>query len=175
MRTTTLACCIGLALTAGHASAQSVTWDYDKEADFARYTTYVWVRGTPVPDEMNHKRVIAAVDSQLVLRGLRPAPAGSDPDLLIAYHANFSRDVQINAYVSDWGPRRLGGMRTGTARAEELLTGTLIVEMWDVRAESVVWRGIATREIDVKASPDKREKNINKAAEKLFKHYPPSR
>ena len=34
---------------------------------------------------------------------------------------------------------------------------------------------MASKEIDVKASPEKREKNINRAAEKLFKNYPPKK
>jgi hypothetical protein len=33
---------------------------------------------------------------------------------------------------------------------------------------------VATRDLDVKATPEQREKNINKAVEKLFKHYPPA-
>jgi hypothetical protein len=32
---------------------------------------------------------------------------------------------------------------------------------------------MATREVDVKADPIKRERNINRAAERLFKNYPP--
>jgi hypothetical protein len=36
-----------------------------------------------------------------------------------------------------------------------------------------VWRGIATRDVDTKASPEKRDKNIARATEKLFRNYPP--
>jgi hypothetical protein len=32
---------------------------------------------------------------------------------------------------------------------------------------------MATGDINTSASPDKREKNINKAGAKLFKNYPP--
>ena len=35
-------------------------------------------------------------------------------------------------------------------------------------------RFAAARDIDVKASAEKRDRNINKAAQKLFKNYPPS-
>jgi len=38
-----------------------------------------------------------------------------------------------------------------------------------------MWRGTASKEVDAKASPEKRDKNINKAAEKLFRNYPPGR
>jgi hypothetical protein len=94
------------------------------------------------------------------------------PDVLVAYHASFDRDLQINGFSSGWGGYRFGGTRTGSARAEEILVGTLAVDIVNAATKTIVWRGMATKEVDVKANPDKREKNINKAAEKLFKNYP---
>jgi hypothetical protein len=166
---------IGLVLAANAGSAQTVTYDFDESADFSRLKTYAWVRGTPVVDDLNHKRIVAAVDAQLIAKGLRYAAGDEQPDVLVAYHANFERDLRINASSSDWGSIRFGSNRTGTANVQELLTGTLVVEMFDVRNQAVVWKGIATREIDAKASPERRTKNIHKAAEKLFKHYPPGK
>jgi uncharacterized protein DUF4136 len=46
------------------------------------------------------------------------------------------------------------------------------VEMMNAATNRVVWRGIANMDIDRKANPEKREKSINKAAEKIFKNYP---
>ena len=43
----------------------------------------------------------------------------------------------------------------------------------DARTKTIVWRGTATKDIDVNANPDKRDKNIAKTTEKLFKSYPP--
>jgi hypothetical protein len=44
--------------------------------------------------------------------------------------------------------------------------------MMDAQTRNLVWRGLVTKELDAKASPEKKEKNINKAAEKIFKNYP---
>lgn len=44
----------------------------------------------------------------------------------------------------------------------------------DAKTGSIVWRGVASKEIDTKASPEKRDKNLRKAAEKLLKSYPPA-
>ena len=52
---------------------------------------------------------------------------------------------------------------------------SLVVDLRDGKSGSVIWRGVATRDLDAKASPEEREKNINKAVEKMFKHYPPAR
>jgi hypothetical protein len=53
----------------------------------------------------------------------------AQPDLFVAYHATFDRDLQISGFSSGWGPYRFALNRTGVARAEEILTGTLAVDM----------------------------------------------
>jgi hypothetical protein len=53
------------------------------------------------------------------------------------------------------------------------VTGTLIVDLVDARTGTIVWRGTITKEINPKAKPEQRDKTINRAAEKLFKNYPP--
>jgi hypothetical protein len=93
--------------------------------------------------------------------------------VLVAYHATFDKNLQINGFSSGWGGYRFAGNRTGTATVEEIVVGTLAIDLVDAKSKTIVWRGMATKEVDVKANADKREKNINRAAEKLFKNYPP--
>ena len=76
--------------------------------------------------------------------------------------------------ASGLGGYRLAGPRSATARVEEIVVGTLAIDMMDAQTKNIVWRGMATKELDAKASPEKKEKNINKAAEKIFKNYPPA-
>jgi hypothetical protein len=173
MRLATIIGTAGLLLSTA-AQAQDVTYDYDKSADFAALKTYAWVRGTPVGDELNHKRIVAAVDAQLAAKGLRPVEPGGTPDVLVAYHAIFGREVEVTGMSSGWGGYRWGAGRSGSARAQEILVGALVVDVVDARSRSIVWRGVASKEVDVKASPEKREKNNNTAAAKLFQHYPPA-
>jgi hypothetical protein len=47
------------------------------------------------------------------------------------------------------------------------------VDLVDARAKTIVWRGTATKEVDVKADPQNRDRNITRAAEKIFKNYLP--
>jgi Domain of unknown function (DUF4136) len=175
MRFGTLAMAAGLALLAAPAAAQKVTYDFDKEANFSAFRTYAWVRGTDLNDELNHKRIVHAVDTQLAARGLTAVDAGAGPDVLVAYHASFGRDLQVSGFSSGWGGYRFGPARSGSARVDQILTGTLVVDVVDAKTGTIVWRGIASKDIDANASPEKREKNINKTAEKLFKNYPPRR
>jgi hypothetical protein len=51
--------------------------------------------------------------------------------------------------------------------------GQLDLSMYDPTQKELVWRGVATKTLDPKAKPDKKQKNINKAAETLLKNYPP--
>lgn len=154
--------------------AQNVTYDFDKTANFSKFKTYAWIPGTNLADELNHKRVVSAVDTQLAAKGLAKIEKSASPDVLVAYHATFDKALQITGFSSGWGGYRFGGNRTGSARAEEILVGTLAVDIVDARTKTIVWRGIATKDIDVNANGDRREKNINRAAEKLFKNYPPA-
>lgn len=164
-----------LALAAtSFVTAQNVSFDFDKSADFTRFKTYAWVKGTPVPDALNHERVRRAVDAQLTGHGLIAVTPQADPDALVAYHASFDRDLRITGFASGWGPYRFGPARTGTVRTEQILTGTLVVDLVNARTNVIAWRGIAVRDIDVAADPDARERNIRRTAEKLFKHFPPA-
>lgn len=170
---TVAAALLGVALSTTASFAQSITFDFDRSVHFAGFRTYAWVPGTNVPDQLVHRRIVNAVDVQMALKGLTQVHEGTKPDLLLAYHASFEQDLQITGFGSGWGGYRFGGARSGTARAEEILVGTLVIDLVDARNNTIVWRGTATKDIDVKASADKRDKNITKTAQKLFKHYPP--
>jgi hypothetical protein len=169
--------CWGLAigLAAGSVGAQDISFDYDTGADFSSFRTYTWVAGTEIKDPFNHKRIVDAIDAQLAAKGLSKVEASAAPDLLVAYHASFDQDLEIQGWSTGWGGYRFGGSRSGTATVEEILIGTIAVDMIDAGTNTIVWRGTASKEVDVKADPEKREKNIRKAAEKLFKNYPPKK
>ena len=46
--------------------------------------------------------------------------------------------------------------------------------MYDSKAKELVWTGSATKTIDPSSNPEKNQKNLDKAMEKLLKNYPPS-
>ena len=174
MRIGTLLTTLGFALASATASAQNVTYDYDKSADFTKLKTYAWASGINLPDELNHRRIVAAIDAQLAAKGLTKVESGGGADMLVAYHARLARDVQINASSSGWGGARFGN-RTGSARTEEIVNGALAVELIDAKSEALLWRGIARKEVDPQASPEKRDREVSKTIEKVFKHFPPTK
>ena len=47
--------------------------------------------------------------------------------------------------------------------------------MYDSAKKELVWRGVASKTIDPKAKPEKQQKKITKAVDKLLKNYPPKK
>jgi len=162
-----------VALMGTIAFAQATNYDFDTSANFASFRTYAWVPGAALPDQINHQRVVGAVNRQLISKQLMLVDRQANPDLLIAYHAAFDRDLQISGFGSGYGGFRFPGGFSGSARTDDIITGTLIVDLIDARTKTIAWRGTATKEINPNAKPEQRDKNINRAAEKLFKNYPP--
>jgi hypothetical protein len=167
MRIATLIGTAGLLLSTS-GWAQDVTYDYDKSANFAALTSYAWANGGRVGDDLNHQRIVSAVDSQLAVKGLHKVDAVAGADLLVVYHVIVTHDVAVNG-------NRARLTRWASARVEAVPVGQLIVEIVNAKTRATVWRGMVSRDLDPKASPEQREKNLNKAVEKLFKHYPPAK
>ena len=65
MRIATFATTASLALFGTIALAQTVNYDYDRAANFSRFKTYAWARGTELTDALNHGRVVRSIESQL--------------------------------------------------------------------------------------------------------------
>src|SRR5262245_7576427 len=105
MRIATLLTAAAVAWLGTTVLASTVTYDYDRTANFSKFRTYSWTRGNPVKDELNHQRIMGAIDAQLAMHGFTRAGTGQNPDVLVAYHAAFDESVQINAFGSGgWGP-----------------------------------------------------------------------
>jgi hypothetical protein len=47
--------------------------------------------------------------------------------------------------------------------------------MYDREGKKLVWRGMVSKQLDPKAKPEKRQKNLDKGMQKLLKNYPPKK
>jgi len=171
---------MALALVPALAMAQDVTYDFDKTANFAGFKTYALKEGTPVGQKLIDDRIIAAIESQLAAKGLKKADA--NPDVVVVYHVAFDKQKDISTFSSGYGggygPYGYGwgggwGGGTTSTQVRDILVGTLVIDMADAAKKQVVWRGMGVKEVDTTAKPEKRDKSINKAVEKIFKNYPP--
>jgi hypothetical protein len=168
---------VGLMLLAGGAAAQDVNYDYDRRANYSAYRTYAWVGGTNVADDLNHARIVAAVDRQLAAKRLAQVDSTRSPDVLVIYRVALTEDLEVNGYDNRGaGPYGLGGWGGGPswARLERVPVGTLVVAIMDAKTRSMVWRSAVSKDLNLGDNPEKWEKKLNKAVEKMFKRYPPS-
>ncbi len=165
-----------LLTAAGLAAAQKVNVDWDKSADFTSFKTYAWGKGTPAKDPLMDKRVVQAVESQLAAKGLQKVEPSAKPDVVVLYHAAVDVETQLNTTDMGgyYGPGSWRwGMGTGmsTTTVDKIPVGHLIVDIGSLQSKQLVWRGRASDTLS--DDPEKNEKKINKAAEKMFKKFPP--
>jgi hypothetical protein len=164
-----------LALAPALALAQKVSYDFDKSATFGTYKTYQLKDGTKVGNPLIDDRIVAAIEAELATKGLTKTDA--NPDLTVVYHVAFDKKQDITAYSTGGGPYgwRWGGGMGGTTdvRVNEILVGTLVIDMADAKKGELVWRGMGTKQVDPQAKPEKRDKNIKEAVTKILKNYPP--
>lgn len=150
------------------ACGQDVHYDYDRDADFAAFKTYQWVDiGGGARDQLRDRNIKRAVDEQLAQKGLTKVDQGAD--LYVGYQAALKEEKSVSVWGT--GPRWRGGM--GQAVTSTILMGTLVVQIYDPARKQLIWRGDATKAIELSKDPDKNYKNLQKATAKLFKSYPP--
>jgi hypothetical protein len=66
------------------------------------------------------------------------------------------------------------GTTTTYGSTSTIYVGQLDLTVYDAAQKELVWRGTATKTLDPKAKPEKKQKNITKAVEKLLKNFPPA-
>jgi len=161
-----------LALLAGNLTpAQDVSTNSMPGTDFSKYHTYKWVaiEGAAVPNQILDAQIKQSIDNQLSTKGLTKTD-GDKADLLIGYQVSVDQEKQWNAYGTG-GKRWGGGM--ATAQQSTISIGTLVLDMYDPATKQLVWTGRATRTLDPGANQQKKQKNLDKAMQKLLKNYPP--
>jgi hypothetical protein len=115
---------------------------------------------------------VSALDAALARKGLTKIDGDSTADLLIGYQTTEQIDEKFAGY-GGWstGPgwHATGG---GSDQAWMIYHGVLAVAMYDAAKHELVWKGTASKALDPKANPEKRQKNLNKAVTKLMNNYP---
>jgi len=159
-----LFCMTLLLLMASSTLSQDVSYKFDDTANFSKFKTYTWVyfKNIAPIDNLTDEQIKAAVDAALAQKGLMKVAGDSNADLFIGYQTNEFIDEQFaEVPTSDASPRTI-------------YTGKLSIGMYTPANHHLVWSGLASKTLDPKANPQKRQKNLNKAVAKLLKNYPPS-
>ncbi len=168
------------AFAGASALAQDIRYNFDKQTDFSKFKTYKWVtiEGAKKMDDLRDKQIKEAVDSALSVKGLTKNEENAD--LFVGYQAGLTSEKEFTSYNSGWGygPGWGGGWYGGgggmtTGETSTIYKGVLALDMYNPADKDLIWRGIASKSIDEKASPEKQQKNLQKAVNKLLQKYPP--
>jgi hypothetical protein len=172
-----IAIAAAFALLGTAALAQDVKVDFDKDANFAAIKTFDIKIGTSWNNQISEKRVTDEIAQSLVEKGWKRVDA--NPDALVLLHGATEKQKSLNTFYSGmggyggYGYRGWGGMGMGTATTttSEYLVGTLVVDIFDAKTKALMYRGTASDELSDK--PEKNQKKLAKASDKLFKNFPP--
>ena len=153
--------------TAG-AWAQKITVEFDQSADFGKYKTFAIrdgqlnSRNPALNSELVKKQIERDIERYLTARGLEMTSGRAD--LNVRYRFGSARKAEIERYPAGW--RGLGTRIVRVPYTE----GTLVIDLRDAGARSLVWRGIASEE---KSDGAKIEGKLDDMVRKALEQYPP--
>jgi hypothetical protein len=132
--------CVSLLLVISpSASAQKVAVGYDRSADFSKFRTYSWTKGTPAKNPEIDRQIISLIDQQLAAKGLKRT--NDTGEILVSYIAAVMTDFDqaTVARPGTWGPRT-GSME----QVWQVMRGALVVAMKNSSTNQELWRATAT-------------------------------
>lgn len=166
-------------------SSIKVTTDYDKTVDFTQLKTfeyYGWAaESDKILNQLEKDRIEKAFGDEFRKRGLEYVEEGGD--MVVVLFIMTEDKTQYNSTSTSmgyggfygygpgwgWGPGH-GAMVTTTTSEYNYTVGTLVVDIYDSKAEKLIWESIGTGTIN--ENPQKREKSIPKAAALIMAPYP---
>ena len=161
--------------------AQKVKTDMDDTYDFGNVKTWQWIgfqEGSTELNDLDRKRMGDAFLSELNARKM--VYQQEEAELAVSIFIVVSKQTSTTAYTNYYGGsgyrygrggRGWGGGHASTTYTEDdYLQGTLVLDVFDVKSEELIWQGVASG--IVKEKPEKRDKAIPKSVGKLMKKFP---
>lgn len=166
-----------LALLFGMSSCSPslmVRSDYDRQTNFAQYTTYGFYNPSEssqdavMGSQLMLKRMSQAMSREMENRGYKLTK--NNPDILVGFttDAQNKQSVQSNNSFSPyWG--YWGGMNQVSSRNYE--ENRIIVNLYDGKSKEMIWQGYAKGEINDRNRKD-RDALVYDVVSKIMLEYP---
>lgn len=129
----------------------------EAQADFSAYRTFGWHAaagndGSGNPASIVDGYVRTAIANELKGKGYVEAPAGTTPDLTVAYEGASAEKlknnpIRIGIGVGSYGSSGGGSVGVGSPSIKSVKEGTLVIHVIDPARETEVWRGSIEREL----------------------------
>jgi len=157
--------CLASAIAAG----QQVSVNYNHSQSFAQFHTYAWGSNNANKIQNSILAQVAEqdIDSALQAKGFKKVEESQNPDLLVTANGGMKEQTSYSAM----GMRGIGG-GMGSITPEQNVIGTMIVDLYDAKNQSLVWRGMAQDSLN--NNGNKNQQMVQKAITKMFKQWPKS-
>ena len=156
-----------LSITSAIAVAQQVSVNYNHSQSFVQYHTYAWGSNNANAIQNSILAQVAQqdIDSAMQAKGLQKVQESQTPDLILTANGGMKQQTSYSA----WGMRGIGGGMGGIT-PEQNVIGTMIVDLYDAKTQSLIWRGIAQDTLS--NNGNKNQQLVEKAIQKIFKQWP---
>lgn len=185
---------IVIAIFVSGCSTLEVQVDYDSKYDFKELSTFsvVYVKKNDSKD-FARSRVSKILERHIEEKGYKKVDK-EQADFYFTVHLDIQKNSQVETNYETMGirPNRLYippvrpqinnrlYMRDAffepdvrvTTSTYEYEDGKLIIELFDVKLQEVVWQGIAKDELSTGMSQEEKSVYINKVITELFKDFP---
>jgi NADPH:quinone reductase-like Zn-dependent oxidoreductase len=150
-------------------AAQQVSVNYNHGVSFAQFHTYAW--GSNNTNQIQNS-ILAQVAQQHIEnamseKGLQKISESQNPDLILTASGGEREQTSYNA----WGMRGIGG-GFGGITPEQNIEATMIISIYNLKGQELVWRGIAQNTLSTNGN--KNQQMVGKAVQKMFKLWPKS-
>jgi hypothetical protein len=169
MKTKFVLCIAILCSIAAVAGGQTVSVNFNQSQSFSQFHTYAWApnNANQIRNSILAQVAVQNIDSALQAKGLQKVSESEKPDLLVTANGGMKEQTSYSAMgMRGWG----GG--TATITQQQNVIGTLIVDLYDAKGQTLVWRGIAQNTLD--NNGNKNQQLVQKAVTKMFKQWPKS-
>jgi len=160
-------CTMILCVASTVAIGQQVSVNYNHGQSFSQYHSYAW--GSNHANQFQNS-ILAQVaqqdiDTALQAKGLQKVQESQKPDLILTVSGGLKQQTSYTA----WGMRGIGGGMGGIS-PQQNVEGTMIVDLYDAKTQSLVWRGIGQDTLT--SNGNKNQQIVQRAIQKMFKQWP---
>ena len=105
------------------------------------------------------------IEPAMANKVLQKVPESQNPDVILTASGGEREQTSWNA----WGMRGIGGGMGGIS-PEQNVVSTMVVSLYDTKAQELIWRGIAQDTLN--NNGNKNQKEVQNAVNKMFKQWP---
>jgi hypothetical protein len=177
-------------ITTSCGSSVSVTSDYDKTADFSKYSTFTYYGWADKSDQLltqfDKDRIESSFQNEFAKRGWTVNQTNGDA--IVSLYIVVDQKTSYSSYTDHYNTGMYGGMydpiygygygrmgmgmgtSTTTTTQHDYEVGTLIVDVFDAQSKKQIWQGIGKGTISTNKS--RREERITAAVAKIMGAFP---